>query len=77
MMNEKINLDDLGMSEEELFSLHPHDNMEAERITAPRYSYWKSVFRVFFRKKINIFVLVLLVFVVVFAFVYQIGRAHV
>lgn len=70
MMNEKINLDDLGMSEEELFSLHPHDNMEAERITAPRYSYWKSVFRVFFRKKINIFVLVLLVFVVVFAFVY-------
>ncbi len=58
------------MSEEELFSLHTHDNMEAERITAPRYSYWKSVFRVFFRKKINIFVLVLLVFVVAFAFIY-------
>lgn len=70
MMNEKINLDDLGMSEEELFSLHTHDDMEAERITAPRYSYWKSVFRVFFRKKINIFVLVLLVFVVAFAFIY-------
>lgn len=70
MMNEKINLDDLGMSEEELFSLHAHDDTEAERITAPRYSYWKSVFRVFFRKKINIFVLVLLVFVVAFAFIY-------
>lgn len=70
MMNEKINLDDLGMPEEQLFSLHPHDDSEAEKITAPRYSYWKSVFRVFFRKKINIFVLVLLVFVVAFAFIY-------
>ncbi len=70
MKNEKINLDDLGMSEEQLFSMHAHDDLEAEKITAPRYSYWKSVFRVFFRKKINIFVLVVLVFVVAFAFIY-------
>ena len=70
MKKETINLDQFGMSEEELFSLHPNNESEAEKITAPRYSYWKSVFRVFFRKKINIFVLVLLVFVIVFAFVY-------
>lgn len=70
MKNEKINLDDLGMPEEQLFSLYARDDLEAERITAPRYSYWKSVFRVFFRKKINIFVLVLLVLVVAFAFIY-------
>lgn len=70
MSQEKVKIDDLGFSEEELFSLHPHDDAEAERITAPRYSYWKSVFRVFFRKKINIFVLILLAVVIVFAFVY-------
>ena len=70
-MNQKyVNIDDLGLSEEELFSMHPHSDEEAERITAPRYSYWKSVFRVFFRKKINIFVLVLLLVVVAFAFIY-------
>lgn len=70
-MNDKyINVENLGFSEEELFSLQPNDSMEAERITAPRYSYWKSVFRVFFRKKINIFVLLLLAFVIIFAFVY-------
>ena len=47
-----IKVDDLGLSEEELFSWHPNDSLEAEKITAPRYSYWKSVFRVFFKKKI-------------------------
>ena len=28
------------------------NTIQAEKITAPRYSYWASVFRVFFRKKI-------------------------
>ena len=27
------------------------NSIQAEKITAPRYSYWASVFRVFFRKK--------------------------
>lgn len=70
MSQEYINLDDLGLSTEELFSLQPHNETDAERITAPRYSYWKSVFRVFFRKKINIFILVLLLIVIIFSFVY-------
>ena len=29
------------------------NTIQAEKITAPRYSYWASVFRVFFRKKTN------------------------
>lgn len=69
-MNEKIDLESLGLSEEELFSRVNHDDLESEKITAPRYSYWRSVFRVFFRKKVNIFVLALLAIIIVFAYVY-------
>ena len=59
-----------GLSEKELFSPVEHSDTEAERIAAPRYSYWKSVFRVFFRKKINIIALSLLLFVILFAYIY-------
>ncbi len=70
-MNEKvIDLSDLGLSEEELFSHVENSAADAEKITAPRYSYWKSVLRVFFKKKINIIILSLLAFLVVFSFVY-------
>ena len=47
-------LDKFGLSEEELFSPVDNSSLESEKITAPRYSYWHSVFRVFFKKKINI-----------------------
>ena len=67
---EKINLDELKMSEAELFAPMGHDEFESERITAPRYSYWKSVFRVFFRKKINIIVLTILAVLIIFSYVY-------
>ena len=67
---EKINLDELNMSEAELFTRMDLDEFESERITAPRYSYWKSVFRVFFKKKINIIVLTILAVMVLFAYVY-------
>ena len=40
----------LGLTNEELFSEYSHSDLESEKITAPRYSYWHSVFRVFFRK---------------------------
>ena len=46
-----------SLSDEELFTVIDHNDLESEKITAPRYSYWQSVFRVFFKKKINIFVL--------------------
>ena len=59
-----------GMSDEELFSHVDHSALESEKITAPRYSYWRSVFRVFFRKKINIVILCVLAIVLCFAYVY-------
>lgn len=73
MNEEKLtDLSDLGMSEEELFTHVDNDSLAAERITAPRYSYWHSVFRVFFRKKINIVILSLLAIIVAFAYIYPV-----
>ena len=60
----------LGLSTAELFSYQDHSDLDSEKITAPRYSYWRSVFRVFFQKKLNIFVLALLAFVILFAYLY-------
>lgn len=60
----------LGLSEAELFSRVDHNDMEAEKITAPRYSYWQSVFRVFFRNKLNIVILVVLAVLIAFAYLY-------
>ena len=59
-----------GFSDEELFSMVEQDKLASEKITAPKYSYWHSVFRVFFKKKINIFMLVLLAAIVLFAYLY-------
>ena len=63
-------LSKLGMTEKELFSFHDHSELESEKITAPRYSYWQSVFRVFFRKKLNIFILSVLAILILFAYLY-------
>lgn len=59
-----------GFSDEELFSMVEQDKLASEKITAPKYSYWHSVFRVFFKKKINIFMLVLLAAIILFAYLY-------
>lgn len=69
-MEELIDLRGLGLSEEELFSPVDADRQETERIAAPAYSYWNSVFRVFFRKKINLILIGLLVLIVIFTYVY-------
>ena len=70
-MNEQlIDLNEFELSEEELFSVVEHDELDSERITAPRYSYWHSVFRVFFKRKLNIVILALLAVIVIFAYVY-------
>ena len=58
-----------NMTDAELFSFIDRDAIASEKITAPRYSYWKSVFRVFFRKKTNIIMLILLVLVFFCSFV--------
>ena len=70
MAENYINLDEFNLSEEELFAPVKNDELASERITAPRYSYWRSVFRVFFKKKLNIIILSLLAFLLVFTFIY-------
>ena len=70
MTDKLINLDEFNMSEEELFAPVAQDELASERITAPRYSYWRSVFRVFFRKKLNIIALALLAVLIIFSYVY-------
>ena len=72
MDNNLIDLSALGLSEEELFAHVENNGLEAEKITAPRYSYWRSVFRVFFRKKINIIILALLAVVLLFTYIYPV-----
>ena len=63
-------LKEFGLSDEELFAPVSHSDLESEKITAPRYSYWQSVFRVFFKKKINIIMLALLGVIVLMAYLY-------
>ena len=56
-------------SEDELFHFIDRDEIASERITAPRYSYWKSVFRVFFRKRSNIILIALFVLILLISFI--------
>ena len=55
--------------QDDLFYFVGNDVASSEKIIAPRYSYWKSVFRVFFRKKINIVLLVLLALMFLVSFI--------
>ncbi len=70
MSENKIDLSEFNMSDAELFAPVNHDELESEKITAPRYSYWHSVFRVFFRKKINTIVLIILAILLAFTYIY-------
>ena len=71
MENDKLlDLEELDMPEDELFSFIDNSTLDSEKITAPRYSYWHSVFRVFFRKKINIVILSVLAVILLFTYVY-------
>ncbi len=69
-------LSKLGLSEEELFSRVQHDDTDSEKIAAPRYSYWQSVFRVFFKNKVNIFVLSVLAVLIAFAYIYPLFTTY-
>ena len=52
-----------------LFRFIDNDSIQSEKIIAPRYSYWASVFRVFFRKKINIVLIVLFIILLAGSFI--------
>ena len=59
------------------------DEQASEHIAAPHYSYWKSVFRTFFKSKLAIAMLILATIIFSIAMIqplfsnYEIGRAHV
>ncbi|MBO4278396.1 MAG: ABC transporter permease [Spirochaetales bacterium] len=63
------NIKETVVNEDDLFTFVSNDTIESEKIIAPRYSYWRSVFRVFFRKKANWFVLGLLALLLLCIFV--------
>lgn len=66
----------LGLSTQELFSRVDHSETESEKIAAPKYSYWHSVFRVFFKKKLNIIILALLGIIILFAYIYPMVTSY-
>jgi len=69
-MDQLYDFSQTGMTDAELFTFVDHSALESEKITAPRYSYWRSVFRVFFRKKLNIVILCILAVVLILTYVY-------
>jgi len=71
-----FDLTDTGLPDEELFTQIPQDMSSVEKIVAPKYSYWHSVFRVFFSKKSNIVIIALLVMVLAFAYIYPVFHPY-
>ena len=58
MKNDKVQVGASAASTEDLgFRVIGNNAISSEKIIAPRYSYWRSVFRVFFRRKANYFLL--------------------
>ena len=58
-----------NIESQDLFEFAAYDELESEHIAAPRYSYWKSVWRTFFKNKFTVCVAVLLVIIVTFALI--------
>ena len=53
----------------DLFEFAAFDELESEHIAAPRYSYWKSVWRTFFKSKFTVAVSILMLALVLFALI--------
>ena len=53
----------------DLFQFVEFDESSSEHIEAPRYSYWKSVWRTFYKKKVTVLIAVFLVALVSFALI--------
>lgn len=57
------------MDKENLFEFAAFDKLESEHIAAPRYSYWKSVWRTFFKSKFTVAVSIVMIALVLFALI--------
>lgn len=71
MTNEDIKIQNSAEEDEaSLFRfLDENTSISSEKIIAPRYSYWKSVFRVFFKKKINFIMIALLLVILLVSYI--------
>ena len=58
-----------SMKDVNLFEFADFDELQSEHIAAPRYSYWKSVWRTFFKNKFTVTVAVILLLVIGFALI--------
>ena len=59
----------MTVKDEELFTFADFDEKESEHIAAPRYSYWKSVWRTFLRNKFTVAVCIFMLIVVAFSII--------
>ena len=59
----------MNMENNNLFEFAAFDKLESEHIAAPRYSYWKSGWRTFFKNKFTVAVAVFLIFIISFALI--------
>ena len=59
----------MDMENVNLFEFAAFDELESEHIAAPRYSYWKSVWRTFFKSKFTVAVSILMIALVLFALI--------
>ena len=68
ILNPEVNTEP-EINEDELFYVVDNNLSDSEKIDAPRYSYWRSVVRSFFRNKINIFAIASLLVILALAFI--------
>lgn len=57
------------MEENKLFEFAAFDEHESEHIAAPRYSYWKSVWRTFIKNKFTVATSIVLIIIISFALI--------
>ena len=55
--------------EKSKFVFIAHDSKQSEVLATPVYSYWESVMRVFFKKKTNVFLLIVILIMCLMAFI--------
>ncbi len=60
----------------DLFEFASFDELESEHIAAPRYSYWKSVWRTFFKNKFTVAVAILLIVLIAFSIIQPIFSGY-
>ena len=58
-----------NLNEDELFIRVENNLLDSEKIDAPAYSYWRSVFRCFFKNPVNIVALIMLFIIIILAYV--------